>query len=66
MEGNCKCSHHKIVPACIALIGLTFLLGQFGIFTANAVAMIWPILLLIIGGSKMKKCNCCSGQGKCC
>jgi hypothetical protein len=68
MEGICKCSHHKVVPVSIALIGLTFLLGQLGIFTDAAVAMIWPILLIVIGIFKMKKCNCCPvGQaGKCC
>jgi hypothetical protein len=55
----CKCTHHKIVPACIILIGLAFLLAQWNILTSEAVAVIWPILLIVIGGVKMAKCKCC-------
>lgn len=66
MEGMCKCSHHKAVPMCIILIGLSFLLARLNILTEAAVAMIWPILLIIIGFTKIKKCKCCSGEGKCC
>ena len=55
----CKCNHHKLVPACIALIGLVFLLGQWDILTASAVALIWPILLIVIGVTKLMKCKCC-------
>ena len=27
----CKCTHHKLVPLCITLIGLVFLLGQMSV-----------------------------------
>ncbi len=65
MQGNmnvCKCSHHKIIPALIALIGLTFLLGNVGVLTGGAVGLIWPILLILIGLQKMFKhmCTCCA------
>lgn len=56
---SCKCTHHKIIPACIALIGLVFLLGQMNILTAGAVNIIWPLLLIVIGVKKMFKCQCC-------
>jgi len=55
----CKCTHHKIVPGCIALIGLVFLLGQMNVLTAGAVSLIWPIILIVIGVSKMMSCKCC-------
>ena len=61
--GHCKCNcmHHKIVPGAIALIAVTFLLGDFGVFSASTVALIWPILLLIAAGTKMNRgmCKCC-------
>jgi len=55
----CKCTHHKVVPLCIILIGLTFLLGQMNVLTAGFVAVAWPVLLIIIGIVKMAKCKCC-------
>ena len=55
----CKCKHHKLVPLCIALIGLVLLLGQLNILTAGAVGIIWPVLLIVIGVVKMVKCKCC-------
>ncbi|MCX6722167.1 MAG: hypothetical protein NTY04_03175 [Candidatus Staskawiczbacteria bacterium] len=58
----CNCSHHKIVPCCITLIGLAFLLLQLNIFlTAYVVGIIWPVLLIVIGLVKMRGGNC-----KCC
>ena len=61
MEGekDCKCTHHKIMPWCIILIGLAFLLLQLNILTAYAVGIIWPILLMVIGAKKLMKCKCC-------
>ena len=56
---NCACGHHKIVPVCLILIGLAFLLLQLNILTASAVAIIWPILLIVIGVKKLMKCKCC-------
>lgn len=55
----CACPHHKMVPWCIILIGLTFLLGQMNILTMEAVGLIWPVLLIIIGVTKLVKCKCC-------
>ncbi len=54
----CNCPHHKTVAWMIVLIGVTFLLGALGAFSSMAVNVIWPILLIIGGFSKM--CKCCS------
>ena len=64
MEGDkkvCTCSHHKIVPVCIMLIGLAALVGQLGWLSAMWVGIIWPVLLIVIGFVKMKSqsCKCC-------
>jgi|GEM_PF-1052090 len=60
----CKCPHHSVVPLCIALIGLVFLLGALGVLTSGVVAIIWPVLLLVAGltklSSKRGMCKCCS------
>lgn len=69
MENICKCPHHIAVPLSIALIGLAFLLEQLGWVSSGFVSLAWPILLIIIGLTKLGKsyCNCCSGSaGKCC
>jgi len=55
----CKCAHHKAVPVCIILIGLAFLLQTLNMMSAGAVAVIWPVLLIVIGAVKMMKCKCC-------
>lgn len=57
----CNCAHHKVVPVVIVLIGATFLLGTLGILTSWAVEVIWPILLMVIGGTKLgsRMCKCC-------
>jgi hypothetical protein len=61
----CGCPHHKVVPLCIILIGLAFLLQALGTLTASFVAMAWPVLLIVIGVMKMTKgmCKCCGGMG---
>ena len=59
--GGCKCGHNKVVPFAITLIGLAFLLGALNILTASAVSVVWPVLLIIAGGTKM-----CGGKCKCC
>ncbi len=58
----CKCPHHKIIPLAILLIGLAFLLQAFGVLSMMTVAIIWPILLIIIGLMKLTRgmCKCCS------
>jgi len=55
----CKCTHHKIVPVCIALIGLVILLGGMNVLTPGFVSFVWPLLLIVIGVTKMIKCKCC-------
>ncbi|MCX6784449.1 MAG: hypothetical protein NTV81_00745 [Candidatus Komeilibacteria bacterium] len=46
----------------IFLIALVILLGNLGIFTQGFVGIVWPIILGLIGLSKMcgGKCKCCS------
>ena len=59
MEGkSCKCAHHKVVPVCIALIGLAVLLMKLDVY-ASIMGLIWPVLLVVIGGTKMVECECC-------
>ena len=55
----CKCTHHKVIPTCIILIGLTFLLLQMNVLTVAAVGIIWPVLIIVIGVTKLAKCKCC-------
>ncbi len=57
----CRCTHHSMVPLMVALIGLAFLLGELGVLTMHTVNIIWPILLIIAGGTKMSRrmCKCC-------
>jgi len=64
MHGMCGCPHHKVVPLCITLIGLAFLLQALGTLTPSFVAMAWPVLLIVIGLMKLTKgmCTCC-GNG---
>lgn len=64
MNGMCKCSHHKIVPVLIVLIGLLFLLNAFGSLSAGMLAVLWPIALILIGLQKMfgAMCKCCGGH----
>lgn len=65
--GGCQCPHHKIIPLCITLIGLAFLLGAFDVVNARFVAVAWPLLLTIAGVTKLAKgmCKCCgAGMGK--
>ena len=58
-EGKtCGCTHHKVMPWLIVLLGLDFLLGSLNVLTWGFVSVTWPILLIIWGFSKM--CRCCS------
>lgn len=58
--GICPCKHHKIVPCLVVLFGLTFLLGALNVLSAGAVAVIWPIIIILAGLAKMKggMCGC--------
>jgi 4-hydroxybenzoate polyprenyltransferase len=58
---KCNCTHHKMTPLFIILIGLVFLLGATGSFSAHAVDIIWPILLILLSITKWagNSCKCC-------
>lgn len=58
---TCSCPHHKVVPIIGILLGLDFLLGATGTLSANTVAIIWPILVIIAAGTKLgsRSCKCC-------
>jgi hypothetical protein len=60
-DKKCTCGCHKLVGLCVALIGLTFLLGALNILTPRAVEITWPILVLFIGVKLVSggKCKCC-------
>ncbi len=55
----CKCHHHKIVPLAIILIGLSVLFTNLGYLSADTNAIVWPVLLIVIGVIKLGKCKCC-------
>lgn len=65
MDGKnmCKCPHHKVVPILVILLGITFLLGNWGTIEWSTVNTIWPILVIIGGATKlsgkMGMCKCC-------
>ena len=62
MHGNvCKCPHHKVVPLMIVLFGLTFFLSALGTITGETRNIIWPIVVIIAGGTKLFEgsCKCC-------
>jgi hypothetical protein len=61
-SSGCKCPCHKMLGLLIALIGVTFLLGNFDIVGPKFVATVWPILVILIG---LKK-SCPKGMCKCC
>ena len=59
--GVCSCKHHKAMPTLVVLFGLVFLLGYLNILTTAAVNIIWPILVIVAGVSKLSDgaCKCC-------
>ena len=60
-EKKCTCPCHQVVGLCLALIGLTFLLGALNILSGRIVNVTWPILLVIIGVKLVSsgRCKCC-------
>ena len=64
-QGNgqkCGCPHHKVVPFLIFLFGLVFLLGMTGTISQQTAAYSWPVILMIVGLTKMfsGSCKCCN------
>ena len=53
--------HHNVTPLMVTLIGLSFLLGTLGVFSSQVVSVLWPIFLIIAGGTKLceRMCKCC-------
>lgn len=60
-DRNCVCPHHKAIPVFIILIGLAFLLQGWDLLSESTVAIVWPVLLIAIGGTQLFKrvCKCC-------
>ena len=52
---TCKC--RKVMPWALILIGIAALLADFSILTWAAYNIIWPILVILVGVSKMCKCR---------
>jgi len=66
-SAGCKCPCHKMMGILIALIGVTFLLGNLDVVSQKFVATAWPILLILIGLKKSflkGMCKCCSEAAK--
>jgi hypothetical protein len=59
---TCNCTHHKVIPILVILLGLEFLLANMGVFTWGFVSVTWPILVIIGGCVKLfgRNCKCCS------
>jgi uncharacterized membrane protein len=62
MGPACNCPHHRAMPIFIVLIGLLFLLNALGYIGMHAVAVTWPIIVILAGLQKMmqRRCNCCN------
>jgi len=56
---TCSCTHHKVKPWLVILLGLDFFLGAVGVLTMGFVSITWPILLIIWGCTMF--CGCCRG-----
>lgn len=59
--GACKCIHHKLPSILITLFGLLFLLKAFDSVSVATVDIVWPILVVVGGLTKLSggKCKCC-------
>ena len=59
-KSHCTCSHHKILPAFLILIGLSFLLTTIGVVSEATNSIVWPVLLIALGLTKLKggSCSC--------
>jgi len=59
--GGCRCMHHKVPALMVTLFGLLFLGKALNWVTAETVNWAWPVLVLIVGLTKL-----CRGMCKCC
>jgi len=59
-SSGCHCHCHWVGPVAIVLIGVAVLLQTLGVFSAYVTGIVWPILLIILGATKLCKCcGCC-------
>ena len=61
---HCNCSHHKVLPAFLILVGLSFLMTHFGVISTDTNSIIWPVLVILLGIAKLKggSCSCYKQQ----
>ncbi len=61
---KCSCFHHKIVPALIIFIGALFLLNAIELLPENLLNILWPLMLILVGITKIfsGNCGCCSAM----
>jgi hypothetical protein len=64
MSKTCNCTHHKIVPWAIILIGFVIFVSAFNLLTSMAQMIVIGLSLVVIGGTKLSahKCNCCNAD----
>lgn len=58
---GCNCMHHKMIPILVVVFGALFLGQYYGMVMPNVVAMVWPVLVILAGLTKLFKgiCKCC-------
>lgn len=61
---KCQCQHHSMLPVFVILFGILFLLNAFGVIGEYTTAIIWPILVIAAGLSKLtsRRCRCCGSH----
>ena len=61
---RCACPHHNMVPALIALLGLTFLLNALAVVPQRFTDLVWPTIIVLIGLQKLfeRRCACCDSM----
>ena len=59
--GKCNCMHHKMFSILIVAFGTLFLFQAYGQIDSAAVAIVWPVIVILAGLSKLFKgmCKCC-------
>ena len=57
----CNCPHHKFMPILVVAFGVVFLLGYLDVFSMGTVNIIWPIIVIVGGLTRLmeSKCKCC-------
>ncbi len=60
-DTQCQCPCHKFKGLLVILLGLVFLLGNYGVLTPEIVNTTWPILIILIGVKMLGRgfCKCC-------